>query len=92
MRTLAIGLGRVRFIKPLDPSSQPRCFFFEIAGELPMRPLADPFGMAEVHNLARRLMQNVTLLPIKFGANLRLMFKQPLGVSRPRLTAAESFL
>src|SRR5215831_9968670 len=35
------GFRRIRFINPLHDHPQPRCLFAEIAGELPMRPLAD---------------------------------------------------
>ena len=39
---------------------------------IPYRDTAHPFTMTEVHDLARRLMQNIALLPVHLRAELRL--------------------
>ena len=86
---------RICLINPLNADAQSRRLLAEIAGELPMRPLADlligPFAQAdprldvthiphgdltdtllraEIHDLARRLMQEVPLLAGESGARL----------------------
>ena len=41
MPTHTTGLRRIRLVDPLHADPQPRRLLGEVAGELPMRPLAD---------------------------------------------------
>jgi hypothetical protein len=50
------------------------------------------FHCTEVHHLARCLLQNVALLAIAFGADLRLTQRQTLCPSGAVLAAAQSLL
>jgi hypothetical protein len=43
---------------------------------IPYRDAAHPFTITEVHDFARRLMQNVALLPVHLRAELRLALQQ----------------
>jgi hypothetical protein len=51
-----------------------------------------PFLQAEIHYRVRRLMQQISLLPVEFGTVLRFALEQALRASRSRLTAAQFLL
>ena len=51
-----------------------------------------PSVWQNVHDLARRLVENVALLAIQPRADLRLAFREALGPPRARLAAAQLLL
>ncbi len=53
------------------------------------RDAAHPVLRAEIHHLARRLVEEVTLLAIQSGAHLCLTPAEPLGATRTGLAAAQ---
>jgi hypothetical protein len=59
---------------------------------IPHRDPSDLVGLAEVHHLARRLMQEVTLLAVALRAHLGVALEQALGPARTGLTTMQFLL
>src|SRR5262249_30534643 len=59
---------------------------------IPHRDLAHSLRLTEVHHCARRLMQQIALLAVLFGADLCLTLEQALSPARTRLAAAQFLL
>ena len=113
MPTVTTRSGGIALINPLHADPQPRRLLGEVAGELPMWPLADllvghaaqtdarldvahishrdacdALACAEIHHLARRLVEQIPLLAIHPRTHLGFALEQPFGTAGARLAAA----